>query len=45
MLSPSTLITLTYYRMAATNADRVYEPFNAEPAHPHNWTLPAVAGP
>ena len=35
-------IILGYYKLAATNADRVDNPFNPGPPEPHNWTLPAV---
>ena len=37
------LVILAYYAMRASNADRVYNPFNPEPGDPHTWTLPSVA--
>ena len=38
------LVILAYYAMRASNADRVYNPFNPAPDDPHNWTLPSVTG-
>lgn len=41
-----TLLTiLTYYKLAASNADRVYDPWNADPRDPHEWYLPSCTHP
>ena len=38
-------IILGYYKVAATNADRVYNPWNPEPHDPHTWVLPSTTAP